>query len=133
MEPDELLTAVDFPTAAERSGGAFHELARRHGDYAQAGVAARLELDAEDRCTFARLVYLSVGDTPISAQRASALLRDEGVSDATIDAAADLASRTEIDPSGDIHASPEYKRHIAQVLTRRALHQAWQRARGEAV
>ena len=111
-------------------GWSFHELARRSVDYAHAGVVAVLTRD-NDGCSRARLVYLSLGDGPMRARQAEQLLETQGVSESTIDEAAALAADNEIEPSGDIHASVAYKRHLARVLTRRALTEAWRRA-GEA-
>ncbi len=127
LEPGELLVEVELPAMPSGSGWAFDELARRHGDYALAGVAAVLTRDG-DACTRARLVYLSLGDGPVRARQAEAMLESDGASDATIAEAARLAAEQEIEPSGDIHASASYKRHLAAVLTRRVLARAWQRA-----
>jgi len=132
MEEDEILLAMDLPAVPERSAGSFLEVARRHGDYASAGVAARVTLDAQGNCQDARLVYLSAGDIPMSAEKATALLRQEGLSEATIEAAAEIASQEEIDPTRDIHASAEYKRHVARTLTVRTLTTAWKRAQRRA-
>jgi carbon-monoxide dehydrogenase medium subunit len=129
LEPEELLAEAALPPLPERTGWAFLEVARRHGDYAQVGIAALVTLDESGRCRDARLVYLSVGDGPVVARAAAALLVGEEVSDAAIEAAAEKASRDEMDPLGDIHASPEFKRHLARVLTRRALRRAVGRAR----
>jgi carbon-monoxide dehydrogenase medium subunit len=104
-------------------------VARRNGDYALGGIAAVVTLDETGRCSDARLVYLSVGDGPVVAREAAALLVGEEISDGAIEAAAEKASRDEMDPLGDIHATPEFKRHLARVLTRRALRRAAGRAR----
>jgi CO/xanthine dehydrogenase FAD-binding subunit len=93
------------------------------------GVAALVTLDDSGRCRSARLVYLSVGDGPVVADGAAGLLAGEELSPAVIAAAADKVARDEIDPLGDIHASPEFKRHLARVLTGRALRRAAERAR----
>jgi carbon-monoxide dehydrogenase medium subunit len=130
LEPDEILTEVALPASAPRSGWAFLESARRHGDYAQVGVAAGVWLDEAGRCREARLIYLSVGDRPIEAREAARLLEGSALSDDAITAAAEKASRDEMDPGGDIHASPAFKRHLARVLTKRALRQAFERAQG---
>ena len=127
LQPGELLVEVQVPAMPPGSGWAFQELARRTGDYAHAGVAAVLTRDG-DRCSRARLVYLSLGDGPMRARQAERLLETQGVSESTIEAAAALAASSEIEPSGDIHASEAYKRHLAGVLTRRALAEAWRRA-----
>jgi carbon-monoxide dehydrogenase medium subunit len=129
LEPDEMLTEAAFPPLAPGTGWAFLEVARRHGDYAQVGIAALVSLDESGRCRAARLVYLSVGDAPVVAEEAARMLEGEELSPAAIAAAADKASRDEMDPLGDIHATPEFKRHLARVLTGRALRQAAERAR----
>jgi carbon-monoxide dehydrogenase medium subunit len=132
LEPDEMLVEVTLPPPPPRTGWAFLEVARRHGDYAQVGIAVRVSLDEAGRCREARLVYLSVGDRPVEAREAARLLTGSDLSGEAIAAAADKASRVEMDPTGDIHASAEFKRHLARVLTRRALNRALARAKGEA-
>jgi carbon-monoxide dehydrogenase medium subunit len=131
LEPDEMLVEVALPPPPPRTGWAFLEVARRHGDYAQVGIAARVSLDSigdGGRCREARLVYLSVGDGPVEAREAAGMLAGTDLSDEAIAAAADKASRDEMDPTGDIHASADFKRHLARVLTGRALRRALARA-----
>lgn len=130
LEPDEMLVEVALPPPVPRTGWAFLEVARRHGDYAQVGIAARVTLDGSGRCQEARLVYLSVGDGPVEAREAARLLAGTDLGDEVIAAAADKASSEEMDPLGDIHASAAFKRHLARVLTGRALRQAFARAKG---
>ncbi|HEX2252070.1 MAG TPA: FAD binding domain-containing protein [Thermoanaerobaculia bacterium] len=128
LEPDELLAEIELPPRPPGEGWAFLEIARRHGDYAQVGVAARLVLGSDGRVAAARLVYLSVGDAPMEATRAAASLVGEAPGPAAFAAAAALAASEEIDPAGDIHASAEFKRHLTRVLTARALTAAAVRA-----
>jgi carbon-monoxide dehydrogenase medium subunit len=132
LEPDEMLVEVALPASPPRSGWAFLEVARRHGDYAQVGIAAGVMLDETGRCREARLAYLSVGDGPVEAREAARLLEGAPPSEEAIAAAADKAARDEMDPTGDIHASADFKRHLARVLTGRALRRAFARAKGEA-
>lgn len=132
LEPDEMLVEVALPASPPRTGWAFLEVARRHGDYAQVGVAARVTLDDSGKCREARLVYLSVGDGPVETTGAAGLLAGSDGGEEAIAAAADKASRDEMDPTGDIHASSDFKRHLARVITGRALRRAFARARGEA-
>ncbi|MCP4661634.1 MAG: xanthine dehydrogenase family protein subunit M [bacterium] len=127
LEPEEILVEVEVPAMPARSGSSFVEIARRRGDYAQVGVAALVSLDRRGRCKEARLVYLSVGDTPIEARRAADLLRGKPISPAAVEAAAQAVDE-EIEPAGDIHATVAFKRHLARVLTARALRQAAERA-----
>ncbi|HEX3126771.1 MAG TPA: xanthine dehydrogenase family protein subunit M [Thermoanaerobaculia bacterium] len=130
LEPDEMLVEVALPAPPPKTGWAFLEVARRHGDYAQVGVAARVTLDDAGKCREARLVYLSVGDGPIEARGAAGLLAGNDGGDDAIAAAADKASRDEMEPTGDIHASADFKRHLARVVTGRALRRAFARAKG---
>lgn len=129
LEPDEMLTEAAIPPLAPGTGWAFQEIARRHGDYAQVGVAALVTLDESGRCREARLVYLSAGDRPVEAREAARMLAGEELSPAAIEAAAEKASRDEMNPFGDVHATAEFKRHLARVITGRALRRAAERAR----
>ncbi|MCL4265857.1 MAG: xanthine dehydrogenase family protein subunit M [Anaerolineae bacterium] len=124
---DEILTEIDLPPLPPRTGVAFTEVARRHGDYALSGVAAVVTIDERGVCTAARLVYLNAGDTPISATQAAALLVGGQAGEEVFTAVAHAAQQ-EITPTTDIHATAEYKRHLAKVLTVRALHTAFSRA-----
>ena len=127
LEPHEMVTEIEVPEMPAGSGWAFEEFARRHGDYALMGVAARITVDG-DVCREARLVYMAAGETPTPAPEACRLLESEGLADAAIDRAAALAAEREIEPSPDIHAGVSFKRHLAAVLTRRALRRARDRA-----
>lgn len=128
LEADEMLTEVEIPSAAPRTGWAFDEISRRHGDYALAGLAAAVEVDADGRCTAARIALLGVGDAPLLAREAAAALVGQMPSDDVIRAAADAASQRDVDPPGDIHASPAYRRALTDVLVRRVLPRAFARA-----
>jgi carbon-monoxide dehydrogenase medium subunit len=129
LEPDELLVEVALPPLPPRSGGTFREITRRHHDFCMAGVAAVVTLqDDSDRCKQARLVFLGVGDGPVDARQAAEVLIGQVPTPEAIRAAAETAASDEIDPGSDIHASAEYRRHLANVLARRALEQAFERA-----
>jgi carbon-monoxide dehydrogenase medium subunit len=130
LDPAELLTEVWFPAAARGSGGAWLELARRHGDYALCGVAAVVTL-AGERVGEARLALSGVGDRPVRAREAEQLLAGEPLTAARLADAAEAVRRA-IDPGGDIHATAAYRRRVAGVLATRALRQAAARARGAA-
>jgi carbon-monoxide dehydrogenase medium subunit len=129
MEPQEMLLEVSIPALPQRSGWSLKEIARRPHDFALMGVAAVLTLDKKDRCQDARLVYLSAGDGPVSAPEAAGMLKGEEITSDLIEAAAEKAAADEIDPGSDIHATVDFRRHLANVLTRRALEEAYQRAR----
>ena len=131
LAPGELLVEIALPPPPERTGTAFLEMARRHGDYALVGVAVAVTLDARGACRTARIALLSVGDGPVLATEAAKVVIGERPSDTLLRAAADAAATRDIDPPSDIHASATYRRHLAAVLTRRALARAFERA-GEA-
>jgi carbon-monoxide dehydrogenase medium subunit len=106
------------------------EVAPRAGDYALMGVAVLVTLDENGKCERARLVYLNAGEGPVEALEAEKDLIGESLTDRLIESAASKASATEINPFGNIHTSPEFQRHLADVLTKKALKQANQRAGG---
>lgn len=126
VAPDELVTDVTFPVPGPRSGTAFEELARRHGDYAMAGVAVVVSLDQERRVVSARAGFIGVGGTPIVVDLSDAC-RDRSNAEGSFGDAVAVA-REAIDPEDDIHATAAYRRHLAGVLLDRALHAALGRA-----
>lgn len=131
MEPDDLLVEIQIPPLPPRSGWSLKEVARRPHDFALMGVAAVLTLDKKESCTEARLVYLSAGDGPIAAPEAAKLMIGNEITPELITAVAEKAAADEIDPGSDIHATADFRRHLANVLTRRALEEAVQRAKGD--
>lgn len=128
VEPGELLTEVAFPRSRPRSGWAFEEVARQHGNYAMCGAAAVVELSDSQLIERARLVFLSVGEGPTAADKAAERLVGEPPTAEVLGAAADEAATKEIDPVGDIHAGPAYRRHLARVVGERVLNRAAARA-----
>jgi len=75
-------------------------------------------------------VFLSVGDGPVEAHQAEKTLTGEALTLESIQAAAKVAGTTDIDPGNDIHATAEFRRHLAEVLAQRALQRASTRAKG---
>jgi len=128
LAPGELLVEVVCPPPPPRSGWAFLEVARRHGDYALAGVAAVVTLDERGRCADSRITLLGVGEGPVLAARARKALKGEAPTPAALREAAQAAAAKDVDPPGDIHASSAYRRQLVGVLTRRALAAAFERA-----
>jgi carbon-monoxide dehydrogenase medium subunit len=125
LEPDEILIEAWYPSVTAGTGQAWLEFARRHGDFALAGVAVSLTL-AGERIDRARIVLTGVGGKPERAREAETLLVGGAVGDRAR-AAADTV-RSSIDPDADIHASKEYRTHLAGVLTERAIFVAYERA-----
>ena len=130
LEADEILTEIRVPKAPPGSGAALVEIARRHGDFALAGVAAQITLE-DDRVTDIRLAACGVGPGPIRLTGAENILRDGGLTDVAL-AAAGRAAADAADPDGDVHATASYRRKMAGVMTRRAVEKAARRAGGAA-
>ena len=130
LEADEILVEVELPFMAAHTGWSFMEVAPRAGDYALMGVATFVTLDEDGKCKQAKLVYLNAGDGPIDAKEAAKILLGEKLSDKLIESSTAVASEQEITPFGNMHASREFQRHLANVLTKKVLKTAFQRAEG---
>jgi carbon-monoxide dehydrogenase medium subunit len=118
VRPGELATAAVFPRPAAGTGGAWVELARRHGDYALCGVGVLVSLDQGLRVAAARAALISVGPVPVPVDLTDAIGGQPH--DAADWAAAGRLAAAAVDPDDDIHASAAYRRHLAGVLTARA-------------
>jgi len=127
LDPHELLIEVRFPLPPEGAGWSWMEIARRHGDFALAGVGVVLAV-RRGRIAEARIGLTGVGPTPVRAAQAERGLVGQPPSTALWAEAAE-AVRGAVEPDGDIHASAEYRKHVAGVLTLRALQEAYERAR----
>ncbi len=124
VRPGELATEALFPVLPPAAGTGFAEVSRRRGDYAVCGVAAVVRLADDGAIAGARAAYLSVAPCPLVLDLTDAA----GRGPAGFSAAADLA-RQHVDPEPDIHATAAYRRHLAGVLTQRALVEALGEAR----
>jgi CO/xanthine dehydrogenase FAD-binding subunit len=131
LRPGELAVRATFPALAPRAGTAFAEIARRHGDYGLAGVAAVVELDDDLRVASARIGCLGVAATPFVLDVTEALGHRPPDS-CDWGAAADHAKRA-VRPESDIHADARYRRHLVGVLTERGLRAAAGAARAGAM
>jgi len=130
--PDELVTEIWIPAIPGRTGQVWLEVARRHGDYALVGLGASLTLDQNGVIGDARLALIGVGPVPVRARRAEERLRGERPAASLFREAARLVS-AEIQPETDVHATSEYRRRVAAVLTERALAEATRQVTGEAM
>ncbi len=122
--PDELITRISWRRLPETSASRFYKLARRKGDaITVTGVAVTLSV-ADGKCTKARIALGAVAPIVFRAKEAEALLEGQALTPALIDAAA-AAAVAACSPIDDIRASADYRRHTAEVLTRRLVAQAW--------
>jgi aerobic carbon-monoxide dehydrogenase medium subunit len=122
LQPGELAVSAFFPAFPPGTGTTFVEVARRHGDYAVCGLAAAVTVSPDGTVASARAAYISVAATPLLLDLTDAV-RGVAVVDADWAAAGELA-RGQVDPEADIHASADYRRHLVDVLTARALAEA---------
>jgi carbon-monoxide dehydrogenase medium subunit len=122
-EPGELLTDVRFPKQRPDTRVAVQEIARRHGDFALAGVVLCVNLAAEGTVASVRICAFGVHEVPRRLTAAENLLAGELPSEELMREVGQLASQA-VEPEGDMHASAEYRREMTGVLTRRAMHSA---------
>ena len=123
LEPDEIAVSAFFPDPPAAAGTAWVELSRRHGDYAMVGVGAVVQTDPSDAgaVVSASVALISVGLTPVVVELTDAVAGRPSAG--RWDDALDLVTSA-IEPESDIHASAEYRGHLARVLTARALDEA---------
>ena len=126
LSPGEMVTEAHFPVLQSGSGWGFSELSRRPGDFALAMAAAILQLGADGMIASVRIALGAVDDRAIRCLEAEAALVGQRGGDLAFAAAARLAAAP-LQPPSDVHASSDYRRHLARVLVERALTQAWQR------
>jgi carbon-monoxide dehydrogenase medium subunit len=122
LEPTEIVTDVRVPDPGARSGGAYHKLERKVGDFATAGVAVQLSLD-DGRIGRAGIALTGVGATNIHATEAEQSLAGAEPSDEAIRSAAELAAKA-AQPHDDLRGTAAYKRQVVRVFTERGLRRA---------
>jgi len=126
---DECLEEIHWPAWSWRhTGSAFTEISVRHGDFAMVAAAAQIATDGDGRCVRAAFGLGGVGGTPLAFPKIAACLVGTRLDDAALNDAAHAAA-SEAQPGSDLHASAEYRRHLAAVLAARALREACERAR----
>jgi aerobic carbon-monoxide dehydrogenase medium subunit len=124
----ELAIEAAFPVLGPESGTGFAEVSRRHGDYAVCGVAATITLDHGGGIGRARAAYFAVGPVPRVLDLTGAAAGWPG-GDAPFPAQVTEIVKAALDPARDIHATARYRRHLAGVLTERAVREAVAEAR----
>ena len=128
LEPDELLTAVHFPVWSGPCGFGVAEFARRHGDFAIAGAVAGVQLDHDRRVTRSALALFGVATTPVRCASAEAALTGTPAGEVTVDDVGALARADVVEPTGDMHAPPDYRMRVAAAMAARAWAQALEEA-----
>lgn len=125
VRPDEILREIVFPVPKPSSGYAVEEIARRHGDFAVAGVVAIVDLDVNGKIIDPRIALFGVAPTAVRAPVVEKALAGQQPNVKLINDAAALLDDT-LDPPGDIRASSAYRKRAAEVCTARALIKALQ-------
>jgi CO/xanthine dehydrogenase FAD-binding subunit len=120
LEADELLVEVELPPLPERTGCAFSEYARRHGDFALGGAAATITVDESGTCTRASIALLGAAPVPLRATAAEGLLIGRAPDEEAAREAGSAAVR-DLTPTGDIHGSSSYRRRLLEAMVRRAI------------
>ena len=119
LAPDEVITEVRVPVV-DGWGFGYEKFNRRAEDWAMVGVCALVKKAPDGSCEDVRIGLTHMGSTPLRATASEAALRGKGLeAEAIADAAEQAAEGTE--PPGDLNATADYKRHLARVLTKRAL------------
>lgn len=132
LEPGEMVIGLRYQRPPEGSGSAFVEFARRLGDFAIAGAAAVLTV-RDGTCERARLTIVGMGDGPVRVADVEDMLTGKDLgngADQSVFAAAAETVRSSVDAAEDVHVSSGYRRHLAGVMTKRALETAFTRAVG---
>ena len=129
LAPDEILTEVQIPQPKPKSGGAYLKMERKVGDFATAGVAVQLNLDASGKIEQIGIAFTNVGLQAIRGARSEDALRGELPEAKWIERAA-LFAQEDCDPNADLRGGVEYKRNLVRVLTMRAVEKAVARAKG---
>jgi carbon-monoxide dehydrogenase medium subunit len=119
---DEVLTEVRVPDF-DGWGSSYVKFTRRAEDWAMVAVCAMVKKAPDGSCEDVRVALTNMGSTPIRAGGTESALRGQGLDPGVITRASELAA-DDTEPPGDLNASPDYKRHLARVLTRRALEEA---------
>ncbi len=119
--PDEVLTEVHIP-ALDGWGFGYEKFNRRSEDWAMVGICAVVKA-TDGQCEDVRVGLTNMGSVPLRASAVEEALRGQSLSAESIASAAEQAAEG-TDPPADLNASAEYKRHLARVLTRRALETA---------
>lgn len=128
LEPGDILTEIQIPKAKKNSGGAYHKVERKVGDYATAGVAVHVELDADGVCQEIGIGLTNVSALPMRLERGEELLRGKKITDDLIEQVGAMAGE-DAEPESDLRGSEAYKRSILNTITKRMLNKALERAK----
>ena len=127
LEAGDILTEIQVPKAKSNSGGAYHKVERKVGDYATAGVAVHLELDDQGVCTEVGIGLTNVSAVPMRLERGEEVLRGKKITAELIEEVGAIAGE-DCEPESDLRGSEAYKRAVVNTITKRMLNKALERA-----
>ncbi len=127
LEAGDILTEIQVPKAKPNSGGAYHKVERKVGDYATAGVAVHVELDDQGVCTEVGIGLTNVSAVPMRLERGEEVLRGKKITEALIEEVGTIAGE-DCEPESDLRGSEAYKRSVVNTITKRMLNKALKRA-----
>lgn len=126
LEPDEFVTSIEIDTLTPDTGWGFEEFSKRQGDFALACVATTLRIENGVACSV-RFALMGVGETPLRLAAIEEIIDGKPMSEGLLGRVSEALDEL-LQPNTDLHASAEYRRHLAGALARRALRDAWKRA-----
>lgn len=128
IEADEMLVEIKLPKLPAHTGTSYKQMARQAGASALVGTATLISLDGSGVCTNARAAFMGVGEMPILSAVISEALIGQKLNAALISDAVENCVSNELDPGQDMHATPDFRRHLARTLGKAALLEAFARA-----
>lgn len=127
LEPSDVLVEIQVPKCKKGSGGAYHKVERKVGDYATAGVAVHVEIDDDGICQEIGIGLTNVSAVPMRLDRGEALLRGKKITENLIAQVGAMASE-DCEPTSDLRGSEAYKRSIVNTITQRMIRLAIERS-----
>jgi carbon-monoxide dehydrogenase medium subunit len=128
LEHDEMLYEIRIPKLPAHSGSCYKQMARQVGASALVGIATVITLDDKGTCVNARFALMGVAEMAILSKEVTNILVGQKLNEAIISDAVEACVDNELDPGQDMHATPEFRRHLARVLGKAALVEALARA-----
>ena len=127
LEPSDVLVEIQVPKAKKGSGGAYHKVERKVGDYATAGVAVHVEIDDSGLCQQIGIGLTNVSAVPMRLERGEELLRGKKITEDLI-AQVGIVASEDCEPTSDLRGSEAYKRSIVNTITQRMIRLAIERS-----
>jgi carbon-monoxide dehydrogenase medium subunit len=129
LEPGEILTGIRLPTTQGRAAGAYVKIRNKASHYALAGAAVMLRMGDDGTCSNASIALTGVASKPFRLERAEGILRGSKLEESAIREAANAATSADVEWMSDLFGSEEYRKHLAGVVTTRAIESARSRVR----